>query len=91
MDIGSDVSTDSEQALMLAATQQSVSTATGASNLFRPPNVHVGVCHWVWRPMYLTPHCVPNRPVEFSSTRSYLVDCSGVAQWSSALEVVRKL
>ena len=25
------------------------------------------------------------------STRSYLVDCTGVAQWSSALEVVRKL
>ena len=69
----------------------SVSTAIEAFNLFRPPNVHVDVCHWVWRPMCLTPHCVSNRPVEFPATRSFLIDCTGVAQWSSALEVVRKL
>ena len=64
----------------------SVSTTIEAFNLFRPPNVHVDVCHWVWRPVCLAPRCVPNRPVEFPSTRSYLVDCTGVAQWSSALE-----
>ena len=64
----------------------SVSTAIEAFNLLRPPNVHVDVCHWVWRPTCLTPRCVPNRPVEFPSTRSHLVDCTGVAQWSSALE-----
>ena len=67
-----------------------VSTAIEAFNLFRPPNVHVDVCHYVWRPMCSTPRCVPNRPVEFPSTHSYLVDCIGVPQWSSALEVVRK-
>ena len=70
---------------MLAAAQQSVSTAIEGSNLFRPPNVHVGVCHWVWRPICSAPRCVPNKPVEFPSTRSYLVDCTGVAQRSSAL------
>ena len=78
------MSIDIEQALMLAAAQQSVSIAIAGSNLFRPPNVHVGVCHWVWRPMCLAPRCVPNKPVEFPSTRPYLVDFTDVAQWSSA-------
>ena len=81
------MSTDIEQALMLAAAQQSVSTAIEGSNLFRPPKVHVGVCHWVWRPMCLASRCVPNKPVEFPSTRPYLVDGIGVAQWRSALMV----
>ena len=81
------MSTDIEQALMLAAAQQSMSTAIEGSNLFRQPNVHVGVCHWVWRPMSLAPRCVPNKLVEFPITRPYLVDCTGVAQWSSALKV----
>ena len=67
---------------MLAAAQQSVSTTIEGSNLFRPPNVHVGVCHWIWRPMCLAPRYVPNKPVEFLSTRSYLADCTGVVQWS---------
>ena len=35
--------------------------------------------------------CPQTGPVEFPSTRSYSVDCTDVAQWSSALEVVRKL
>ena len=83
---GTVTSTDIEQALLLAAAQQSVSTTIEGSNLSRPPNVHVGVCHWVWRPMCLAPRCVPNKPVEFPSTRSYLVDFTGVAQWSSALK-----
>ena len=67
---------------MLAAAQQSVSTTMGGSNLFRPPNVHVGVCHWIWGPMCLAPRYVPNKPFEFLSTRSYLADCIGVVQWS---------
>ena len=41
-------------------------------------------------PKCLAPRCVPNRSVEYSSTRSYLVDCTGVVHWS-ALEEVRKL
>ena len=32
--------------------------------------------------MCLAPRCVPNKPVEFLSTRVCLVDCTGVAQWS---------
>ena len=34
----------------------------------------------------MTPRYVPNKPVEFPSTRSYLVDFTDVAQWSSALK-----
>ena len=59
-----------------------MSTDIEESNPFWPSNVHVGVCHWVWRPMCLAPRCVPNKPVEFLSTRLYLADCTGVVQWS---------
>ena len=34
------------------------------------------------RQVRVTPLCVPSRPVEFPSTRSCLVDCTCVAQWS---------
>ena len=43
-------------------------------------------------------HCTPDvgetplmGDMSSPSTHSYLVDCTGVAQWSSALEVARKL
>ena len=81
------MSTDIEQALLLAAEQQSVSITIEGSNLFWPPNVDVGVCHWVWLPMCLASRCVLNKPVDFPSTRPYLVDYTGVAQWSSALKM----
>ena len=49
------MSIEIEQALLSAATQQSVSTGIVGSYLFRPPNVDVGVCNLVWRPMRLSP------------------------------------
>ena len=64
-----------------------MSTDIEGSNLFWPSNVYVGVCHWVWLPMCLAPRCVPNKLVEFLLTLSYLVYCTDVAQWSSALMV----
>ena len=34
----------------------------------------------------MVPRCVLNKPVEFLSTRRYLVDCTGVVVWEQRFE-----
>ena len=80
------MSTDTVQALLLAAAQQSMSIAIVEFNLFSDERTR-------WRlPLGLAPDVLGTRrvlhkPVEFLSTRRNLVDCTGVVESSSALKV----
>ena len=81
------MSTDTVQALLLAAAQQSMSIAIEAFNFFSDRTYTLASATGSGAPICLVPRCVPHKPVEFLSTRLYLVDCTGVVDWSSALKV----